>query len=100
MKRIVLAMALGLAACTARVEPAPSAPPLPAESRPLPPVSEAPLVWRPGDWAFAGGSYRYDAGQYVAEAGTGRAWQFAHWGGRARRLPLGAGPLGAVARRG
>ena len=62
-------------------------PPLPAEVVPLPPVSDMPLTWRPGDWVFAGGSYRYDAGRYVPAAGHSRSWVFAHWA---------VGPQGAV----
>src|ERR1700733_7072709 len=58
----------------------PQAPPLPAETIPLPPVSEAPLVWQPGDWVFTGGSYHYEPGVYVQAAGHSHQWVFAHWG--------------------
>lgn len=75
---IALAAALLLAGC---VGPAqfPVPPPLPAEIIPLPPVSEAAIIWQPGDWAFAGGSYRYEAGRYVPAAGHGTNWMFGHW---------------------
>ncbi len=77
---IVASVAL-LAGCVPVAGPAyPAPPPLPAEVLPLLPVSEAPLVWRPGDWVYAGGSYRYEAGQYVPAAGHSRQWEFAHWG--------------------
>ncbi len=86
MKSLVpaLAGALLLAGCVAAVPPsggpvpAPP-PPLPAESIPAPPVSDVPLMWRPGDWVFASGSYRYDAGRYVQAAGHSRNWMFGHW---------------------
>jgi hypothetical protein len=70
-----------LAGCVqAAVAPAyPTPPPLPAEVLPLPPVSETPLVWEPGDWMYANGSYRYNAGQYVPAAGHSRQWVFAQW---------------------
>jgi hypothetical protein len=74
-----LAGALLVAGCVVQQPSYPAPPPLPAEVIPLPPVSDAPLTWRPGDWVFAGGSYRYDAGRYVPAVGHGRNWMFAHW---------------------
>jgi len=59
--------------------PFPTPPPLPAEVLPLPPVSEAPLVWQPGDWTYVDGSYRYNPGLYVPAAGHGQQWEFSHW---------------------
>ena len=57
-------------------------PALPAETIPLPPVSEEELIWQPGDWAYFGGSYRYEPGHYVPRAGRRAAWAFGHWAGR------------------
>lgn len=70
-----------LAGCAPPMQTAayPAPPPLPAEVLPLPPVSEAPLVWQPGDWSFGGGSYRYDPGHYVPAGGHSRQWVFAQW---------------------
>lgn len=77
-----LAGALLLSGCATAVADAyPMPPPLPAETRPLPPVSDNTLSWRPGDWTFAGGSYRYEAGGWVDAAGHGGTWQFGHWTG-------------------
>ena len=77
----VLAAALALGACSAQMAAFPSPPALPAETRPLPPVSEQPLVWRPGDWVYAGGSYRYEPGRYVPNTGHEQAWTFGHFTG-------------------
>ncbi len=84
MKRLlpVLAGTLLLAGCVTTATPvasAPVPPPLPAETRPLPPLSNAPLTWQPGDWVYTGGSYRYQPGQYVPAAGHSRDWAFGHW---------------------
>ena len=75
-----LAGALLLAGCGSQLPTAPSAPPLPAETIPLPPVSEAPMVWRPGDWLYTDGSYRYDPGRYEPQAGH-TLWTPGHWTG-------------------
>ena len=88
-----LTASLLLAGCSpARVDAYPVPPPLPAEQIPLPPVSDDALVWRPGDWVFTGGSYRYDAGRYVPAAGHGNRWLFGHWtsaGGQTVWVPGG-----------
>jgi hypothetical protein len=76
-----LAAALLLAACTANTPPFPVPPALPTEVLPLPPVSEAPLIWQPGDWVYSGGSYRYEPGHYVPREGHGSVWLFGHWTG-------------------
>lgn len=83
MKILTAALAAALlAGCAGRVSDAyPIPPPLPLESRPLPPVSDNLLSWRPGDWAFLSGSYRYEAGQWVEAAGHSGTWQFGHWAG-------------------
>ena len=83
MKSLVpaLAGALLLAGCVVAPTsgPVPVPPPLPAEVRPLPPLSEVPLDWQPGDWVYAGGSYRYEPGRYVVAAGHSQNWMFGHW---------------------
>jgi hypothetical protein len=85
----VLASLALLAGCVAAEPPPayPTPPPLPSEVLPLPPVSETPLVWQPGDWAYVNDSYRYNAGMYVPAAGHSRNWVFAHW------APGPAGPV-------
>ncbi len=87
MKTLVpaLAGALLLAGCVAEAPPLAGGPvpapppPLPAETIPRPPVSNVPLAWRPGDWVFANGSFRYEPGHYVQAAGHSRDWVFGHW---------------------
>ncbi len=81
----VLTLAVG--ACSAEPAPFPAAPALPEEVRPLPPVSASPLIWQPGDWVYAGGSYRYEAGRYVPGTGQPQAWQSGHWTGT-RQAPV------------
>lgn len=76
-----LTLLVSLALVTGCVEqrPFPTPPPLPAEILPLPPVSQTQLIWQPGDWTYAGGSYRYEAGRYVPAEGHSRQWMFGHW---------------------
>ena len=76
-----LAIALLLAACAAPMPGVPVVPPLPAETIPLPPVSDESLTWQPGDWTYFGGSYRYEPGHYVPARGHSAAWLFGHWVG-------------------
>ena len=85
-----LAGAILLAGCAAPPAPPgyPVPPPLPAEILPLPPVSDAPLVFQPGDWVFTGGSYRYEAGHYVPAAGHSRNWMFGRWAPNGTPLPV------------
>jgi hypothetical protein len=76
----VLGTTLLLAACGAQMPPYPVAPALPPEVVPLPPVSEQQLIWRPGDWAYVDGSYRYEAGGYEPlTPGHGTLWTRGHW---------------------
>lgn len=75
-----LAAALVLAGCGSQMASYPSAPALPAETIPKPPVSEAELVWRPGDWLYVGGSYRYDPGHYEPRSDH-TLWTRGHWTG-------------------
>ena len=77
---IALVGALLLAGCGSQLA-YPVPPELPAENIPLPPVSEQRLIWRPGDWLFVGGSYRYEPGRYVPAAGHGVNWTRGHWAG-------------------
>ena len=75
-----LAMPLLLAGCGSAIPAYPVPPPLPAETIPLPPVSEQPLIWRPGDWVYVGGSYRYEPGRYEPK-GSHALWTPGHWAG-------------------
>ena len=81
MKAAALATAILLAGCGSTLPSYPVAPPLPAESIPLPPVSEDALIWHPGDWVYVGGSYRYEAGRYEPLGTHGRYWAPGHWAG-------------------
>ena len=76
-----LVVAVLVSACTAQIPAFPTPPPLPAETIPLPPVSDEPLVWQPGDWTYLDGSYHYDPGHYLPQAGHGSNWAFGHWVG-------------------
>ena len=78
---IGLAATLLLAGCGSQLPSAPTAPPLPPETVPLPPVSEAPLIWHPGDWLYIGGSYRYQPGEYEPRGNHGTLWTPGHWVG-------------------
>ena len=84
MKLAALAATLLMAGCGAAVPTYPTAPPLPAERIPLPPVSEAPLIWHPGDWVYVGGSYRYEAGRYEPAGNHSTIWVPGHWTGSRR----------------
>ena len=76
-----LAASLMLAGCGSTLPSYPVPPVLPPETIPLPPVSEAPLIWRPGDWAYVNGSYRYEAGRYEPQGHHGTLWTRGHWMG-------------------
>ena len=76
-----LAATLLLAACGSSPPSYPVPPPLPAEMIPLPPVSEEALIWRPGDWLYVDGSYRYDPGRYEPRGAHGPVWVGGHWTG-------------------
>ncbi len=76
-----LAAPLLLAGCGSTLPSYPVAPALPPETIPLPPVSEAPLVWHPGDWAYVDGSYRYERGRYEPQGNHGLLWTRGHWTG-------------------
>ncbi len=78
---LVLAAVLGLGGCTAWAPGFPAPPPLPAETIPLPPVSDQALIWQPGDWTYFDGSYRYEAGRFVPRGDHRAAWTFGHWVG-------------------
>jgi len=76
-----LLAALGLAACATSAPPYPPLPPLQAETRPMPPVSDQAVVWRPGDWQWTGSGYAWQPGRYEAAAGHGTNWLPGHWEG-------------------
>ena len=76
-----LGVLLLLGGCGSSLPGTPVSPPLPAETIPLPPVSEERLIWHPGDWAYSGGSYRYDAGHYEPAGSHGTLWTAGHWTG-------------------
>jgi hypothetical protein len=59
--------------------PYPTVPPPIAEQRPLPPVSEDPLVWRPGEWEWASTGYVWRPGRYEALAGHSNQYLPGHW---------------------
>ena len=74
--------AMALAGCSATVTASyPVAPALPPELVPLPPVTDRPLIWEPGDWVFEDGKYRFSPGHYVDRGGHPPSWVFAHWEG-------------------
>ena len=85
MKPAIAALALTLlaAGCGSSLPAYPVPPPLPAESIPLPPVSEDELIWRPGDWQYVDGSYRFDPGHYEPRGSHGTLWTRGHWAGPA-----------------
>ena len=76
----MLALGLTLAGCVAAPPPSPcpAIPPLPAEFIPKPPVSEAPLVWRPGHWVWTGAGYALQQGMYVPRL-HGNTWLPGFW---------------------
>ena len=75
---------LALSGCARRVErPIPTVPPPRAEMIPLPPVSERPLVWRPGGWEWTGGDYLWTPGHYIPRGAHGTVWLPGHWDGTA-----------------
>ncbi len=60
--------------------PYPPPPPPPAEAIPLPPVSEAPLIWQPGYWDWAGGGgYIWHEGHYVPRGEHSAEWMPGFW---------------------
>jgi hypothetical protein len=79
---LLLAGAL-LAGCTTQNNlhepPYPPIPAVPHETIPLPPVSEAPLIWQPGHWNWDGHNYLWEAGRWVTREGHGTLWQDGYW---------------------
>ncbi len=75
----------GLMACTPQGplpvagNPNPPPPPVRTEVIPKPPVSEAPLIWEPGHWDWAGTGYSWREGEWVPRAGHGSQWQDGYW---------------------
>lgn len=77
---VVVAL-LALGGCVA-APPAPAYPPVPplrVEQVPLPPVSEQPLVWRPGEWEWTGSDYRWREGRYVPRGNHSNTWLYGSW---------------------
>lgn len=57
-------------------------PPVPArltELRPLPPVSEAQLVWRMGEWEWTGTGYVWQPGEWEPLGGHSNEFMPGHW---------------------
>ena len=80
----LLAASLALAGCAvvpvgAAYNPYPQPPPVRAETIPLPPVSEQPLIWQPGHWDYDGQGYTWREGRWVERAGHGTQWQDGYW---------------------
>lgn len=59
--------------------PFPPPPPAPGEAMPLPPVSEAPLIWQPGSWDWAGGGYIWREGHWVPRGDHSGQWMPGFW---------------------
>lgn len=58
----------------------PVAPPLKAEIRPKPPVSEDEQVWQPGFWDWNGTSYTWRDGNWIKKrAGVTTLWMDGYW---------------------
>jgi hypothetical protein len=84
---VIMVVALALSGCVSvnrdvAQSPFPPPPPIPAETIPKPPVSEAPLVWQPGHWDFTGNGYVYRNGAWVLREGHGTEWQDGYWADR------------------
>jgi len=58
--------------------PAPP-PPVPAETVPLPPVTEERLIWQPGHWDWTGSRYLWREGRWVSRRDHGVEWQPGYW---------------------
>lgn len=67
------------APATVAAPPFPPVPPALHETMPLPPVSEQPLVWRPGHWDWNGKSYDWIAGAWVLRDGHSTMWMEGYW---------------------
>jgi hypothetical protein len=84
---VLLACLLPLAACTAYPPPAigpgpnpyPPPPPPNAETVPLSPVSETPLVWRIGEWEWVGSGYAWQPGQWEPIGTHSNEFMPGHW---------------------
>jgi hypothetical protein len=75
---LLLLAGCAMPATTVATPPQP-APPIPEEVIPLPPVSEQPLIWRPGFWEWSGADYNWYAGEWEYRAGHGTGWQDGYW---------------------
>lgn len=55
-------------------------PPLKAEIRPKPPVSEDEQIWQPGHWDWNGTSYAWREGAWIKkQPATGSLWMDGYW---------------------
>ncbi len=59
--------------------PNPPVPPPLTEVRPLPPVSEAQMVWRMGDWEWTGAGYVWQPGAWELLDGHSNQYLIGHW---------------------
>jgi len=83
----LLGAALSLGACVQEQpvivgpgpNPNPPPPPPQAEQRPLPPVSEDPLVWRLGGWEWVGNGYVWRGGEWEALGTHSNQYLPGHW---------------------
>ena len=73
--------ALLLGGCATQSLPFPLPPPPQAENLPTPPISAAPLIWRPGDWQWTGSGYAWQPGNYEPTGGHSAQWLPGHWEG-------------------
>lgn len=73
---MVLVVGMGLAGCGASY---PEIPPPRIEVMGKPPVTETPLIWRPGHWDWTGAAYVWEPGEFVARAGHSDYFQSGRW---------------------
>ena len=82
---VLLATLLALGACVPEQttgpgpNPNPPVPPPQAETRPLPPVSEQQMIWRPGDWEWVGTGYVWQPGDWELLANHSNEFLPGHW---------------------
>jgi len=80
MRRVILGIFMVTLAGCANRDPCPIAPPLNAETIPLPPVSEDQLIWQPGHWDWNGTGYIWRDGKYAKlEPGQSNMWVPGWW---------------------
>lgn len=57
----------------------PVPPPLQAETRPKPPVSEDTQIWQPGHWDWNGSTYAWREGAWIKQGTGSNLWMDGHW---------------------